>query len=138
MLAIPSLLDAVGRRLALRLPDNEPIEVERVLAVARALLAGASLLAVSFVPTAPARSATLVSVLLLLYTAHSLEVLVIASLRATLSSRVVLLIHAADLLWPAVIIMFTNGTNSPFVLYFSFALFAAAFRWGMIPRSEEH
>jgi len=133
MLAIPSLLDAVGRRLALRLPDSEPIEVERVLAVARALLAGASLLAVSFVPTAPARSATLVSVLLLLYTAHSLEVLVIASLRATLSSRVVLLIHAADLLWPAVIIMFTNGTNSPFVLYFSFALFAAAFRWGMIP-----
>src|SRR5260370_526349 len=39
MTALPSLLDAVGRRLALRLPHSESIEVERVLAVARALMA---------------------------------------------------------------------------------------------------
>jgi signal transduction histidine kinase len=132
MRALPSLLDAVGRRLALRLPDSEPIEVERVLAVARALLAGASLLAVTFAPTGPTRNANLASILLLLYTAHSLAVFVIVGLRTEMSPRVVLLIHAADLLWPALITMFTNGPNSPFVLYFSFALLAAAFRWGMI------
>jgi signal transduction histidine kinase len=34
-------------------------------------------------------------------------------------------------LWPAVISLFTDGPNSPFFLYFVFALLAAAFRWGM-------
>src|SRR5450759_3184874 len=133
MRALPSLLDAVGRRLALRLPDSEPIEVERVLAVARALLAEASLFAITFLPTGPTRSVTLASILLLLYAGHSLAVFSMVGARTQMSPGDVLFIHADDLLWPAVIVMFTNGPNRPFVLYFGFALLAAAFRWGMIP-----
>jgi signal transduction histidine kinase len=41
------------------------------------------------------------------------------------------LAHAADILWPAIISLFAGGLNSPFFLYFIFALLAAAFRWGM-------
>ena len=133
MTALPSLLDAVGRRLALRLPDSESIEVERVLAVARALLAEVSLFAITFSPTGPGRSTNLASALLLMYVAHSLAVFVIVRLRTEVPPRDVVFIHVADLLWPAVIIVFTRGPNSPFVLYFSFALLAAAFRWGMVP-----
>lgn len=117
----------------MRLPDSEPIEVERVLAVARALLAEASLFAITFLPTGPTRSVTLASILLLLYAGHSLAVFSMVGARTQMSPGDVLFIHAADLLWPAVIVMFTNGPNSPFVLYFGFALLAAAFRWGMIP-----
>src|SRR5260370_9462518 len=133
MTALPSLLDAVGRRLALRLPDSESIEVERVLAVARAVPAEVSLFASTFSRSGPGRSGNLASVLLLMYVADSLAVFVIVGLRTEVPPRDVVIIHVADLLWPAVIIVFTRGPNSPFVLYFSFALLAAAFRWGMIP-----
>src|SRR5213076_209658 len=40
-------------------------------------------------------------------------------------------VHAADIVWPAVISLFTDGPNSPFFLYFIFALLAAGVRWGM-------
>jgi signal transduction histidine kinase len=132
MRGVPSLLDVVGRRLEVRLPNSERIEVERGLAVARALLAGASLLAVIIAPTRPAGNASLALALLVAYAAHGLALFVIVALRTELSPRVVLLIHAADVLWLVLISLFTNGPNSPFVLYFSFPLLAAAFRWGMI------
>src|SRR6266849_3557162 len=112
MTALPSLLDAVGRRLALRLADSESIEVERVLAVARALLAEVSLFAITFSPTGPGRSTNLASALLLMYVAHSLAVFVIVRLRTEVPPRDVVFIHVADLLWPAVIIVFTRGPSS--------------------------
>jgi len=40
-----------------------------------------------------------------------------------------LLVHVADIFWPAVISVSTGGPNSPFFLYFIFALLAAGFRW---------
>ena len=42
-----------------------------------------------------------------------------------------LLIHGADILWPALISLFTSGPNSPFFLFFLFVLLAAAYRWGL-------
>jgi signal transduction histidine kinase len=41
-------------------------------------------------------------------------------------------IHILDLLFPAVITLFTEGPNSAFVLFFVFVLTAAAFRWGFL------
>jgi signal transduction histidine kinase len=35
-----------------------------------------------------------------------------------------------DMVWAAVIALFTNGPNSPFLLFFFFVLLAAAYRWG--------
>ena len=42
----------------------------------------------------------------------------------------VLSVHASDILWPAVITLFTEGPTSPFFVLFSFPLLAAAYRWG--------
>lgn len=41
-----------------------------------------------------------------------------------------LLVHSADIVWPAVISLFTIGQGNPFFLFFFFAIAAAAYRWG--------
>jgi hypothetical protein len=40
------------------------------------------------------------------------------------------LVHAADLMWPALIYAFATGRNV-FFLFFVFVLAAAAYRWGL-------
>ncbi|PYX88258.1 MAG: hypothetical protein DMG68_09060, partial [Acidobacteria bacterium] len=41
------------------------------------------------------------------------------------------LVHAADILWPALISVYATGQRSPFFLFFVFVLLAAAYRWGL-------
>jgi len=41
------------------------------------------------------------------------------------------LVHAADILWPALISIYAPGQRSPFFLFFVFVLLAAAYRWGL-------
>lgn len=42
-----------------------------------------------------------------------------------------LLVHAGDVVWPAVISVFAEGPRAPFFLFFFFVLAAAAYRWGL-------
>ncbi len=42
-----------------------------------------------------------------------------------------ILVHAADIVWPAFISIFAEGPRSPFFLFFVFVLTAAAYRWGL-------
>ena len=42
-----------------------------------------------------------------------------------------LLVHGADVVWPALILTFTTGQSNPFFLFFVFVLAAAAYRWGL-------
>ncbi len=42
-----------------------------------------------------------------------------------------LLVHGADVVWPAVISIFATGQSNPFFLFFIFVLAAAAYRWGL-------
>ncbi|MGA8866251.1 MAG: histidine kinase, partial [Candidatus Sulfotelmatobacter sp.] len=42
-----------------------------------------------------------------------------------------LLVHIADIIWPAFISIFGEGPRSPFFLFFVFVLAAAAYRWGL-------
>ncbi len=131
MRAVPSFLDLVGRRLALRQSSEEIIEVERILAAARLLLAVSSLLAIYFQPIAPRQYESIALILFILYCGHSVALLVLLSKRDEISDRFALLVHVGDLLWPTAISLFTNGVDSLFFFYFSFALLASAFRWGM-------
>ncbi len=131
MRAVPSFLDLTGRRLAAGQSSHDMIEVERILAVARLLLAFSSILAIYFDPTRPIRYSSIALGLLLFYAGNSLAILVIVSAREEITNRFAVLAHIGDLLWPAAISIVTNGTSSPFFFYFSFALLAAAFRWGM-------
>src|SRR5205085_10526912 len=41
------------------------------------------------------------------------------------------LVHAGDIVWPAVISIFAEGPRSPFFLFFFFVLAASAYRWGL-------
>ncbi len=79
--------------------------------------------------------------LLRIYIAHSVVVLLL--LRAPLppfnvrwvsqelSPAFTILIHAADVIWPALITLYTAGQRGPFFLFFVFVLLAAAYRWGL-------
>ena len=131
MRAVPSFLDLVGRRLALPQTSQEVIEVERILAAARLLLAVSSLLAIYFEPIAPQQYVSTALILFVLYCGHSVALLVLVGKRDEISDRFALMVHIGDLLWPTAISLFTNGVDSLFFFYFSFALLASAFRWGM-------
>jgi signal transduction histidine kinase len=132
------LLDVLSPRLAVRQRPGEMIEVERLLAVARAMLAVTSLAALKLYPTEsfPATSPVL-SVLLcglvLLYAGHAVALLVLLWRWNEVPARFSWTVQTADILWPCLIsvFLFSNGPVTPFFLYFIFAVLAAAFRWGM-------
>jgi signal transduction histidine kinase len=41
------------------------------------------------------------------------------------------MVHTADIVWPALISIFSEGPRTPFFLFFVFVLAAAAYRWGL-------
>src|SRR5258708_7592276 len=125
MRPMPSVLDVVTRRLALPRSQRGLIEIERVLAAVRVVLALSSLVFLQVNPTGVFPYNGGVHGLLVLYFAHSVGLLVLLQWRAEISSGFSVLVHAADILWPAVISLFAGGLNSPFFLYFIFALLAA-------------
>ncbi len=109
-----------------------PLEAQRratVVATARVFLAFASLLAIYLDPTEPARYAAVAYGLMVFYALFSTAVL-IGSRRITASAGFPrLVVHGVDLAWASCIILFTEGPNSPFFLFYSFVLLAAAYRW---------
>ena len=130
-MAVSAVSKFLGRKLSLWPLHSVPIEDERILAAARAVLAISSLVALYFDPTEPTRYATVAYGLLVLYSVYSCGIPFLLRFRTEVSAQFSLTVHAADVIWPAVIGLFTDGPNSPFFLYFIFALLAAAFRWGM-------
>jgi signal transduction histidine kinase len=100
------------------------------LSAARFALALFSLVAIWIDPTEPVRYAGLTYVLLIFYTVCSGAILLIAW-RTPLAARYRSYLHGFDILWTGTISLFTDGPNSPFFLFFVFALLAAAYRWAM-------
>lgn len=106
--------------------------VEQILAVARVFLAAASLLAVRLDSTEPVAYATLTRILLLAYLAYSLVVMTWLHTSWQLRHpRIPLFLHSVDILAPAVIVLFSDGPNSPFLMFLVFVLVAAGYRWGL-------
>jgi signal transduction histidine kinase len=118
-------------RLALQPDSGEVIGIERILAAARVALAVSSFGAIRLSSAPAFQHDGLVQFLLLLYSGHAFALLALVYVRRTVSSRFTRAVHAGDVLWSAVICLFTNGLASPFFLYFIFASLAAAFRWGI-------
>ncbi len=125
------MLDILSPRLALRPRPGEMLEVERVLAVARAVLAVSSLIALHVYPTESFPAPALVFALVLFYSGHAIALMVLALRWKEVPRGFSWTVQVADTLWPCLISIFTNGPVTPFFLYFIFALLAAAFRWGM-------
>ena len=134
MRPVPSVVDLASRRLAAPRSPRGLVDTERVLATVRLVLAVSSLLFVWFDPQAVSHDPALVSYIifgLFLYLATAVWFVLVVQFRSEVSPAFSRWAHATDILWPAAISLFAGGANSPFFLYFIFALLAAAFRWGM-------
>ncbi|MGH9789356.1 MAG: sensor histidine kinase [Candidatus Acidiferrales bacterium] len=115
----------------LRADPESGAEVQRaesVLATARAFLATSGLLAIYLDPTEPTRYATIAYALLTAYALESLGVMLWLRWRES-GPALRLAVHSIDILFAAVITVFTEGANSPLFVFFLFVLLAAAYRW---------
>ncbi len=110
---------------------SESQRIERMLAATRALLAVASLFAIWIDPTEPRHYSTIVYGLLAVFVFESVGVLALVRTQRTSSPQFRLAVHSIDILWPALIAIFTAGSNSPFYLFYIFVLMEAAYRWGL-------
>ncbi len=72
-----------------------------------------------------------VSGLLAFYIAQGVAVILLLRRREQSTASFRLLVHAADVVWPALITVFATPQANPFFLFFVFVLAAAAYRWGL-------
>ncbi|HZP16403.1 MAG TPA: histidine kinase dimerization/phosphoacceptor domain-containing protein, partial [Terriglobales bacterium] len=129
-------------RLRAPVSPGETRRIERWLATARVFLAISALVSIWLDPTElSVNSGSIPYWLLRIYIAHSVVVMLL--LRAPLppfnirwvsqelSPAFTILVHAADVIWPALISIYAAGQRGPFFLFFVFVLLAAAYRWGL-------
>jgi signal transduction histidine kinase len=111
----------------------DPSEVrrtERWLATARVFLAVSALVAIRMDPTELGHSRAAYG-LFVFYLANGILVLMLLRRRQESTPSFRLMVHAADIVWPAFISLFAEGPRSPFFLFFVFVLTASAYRWGL-------
>jgi signal transduction histidine kinase len=112
-------------------PDpSEVRRIERWLATARVFLAVSALAAIYMDPTQFGRSPVAYG-LMGLYLIHGVLVMSLLRRRQQSTPAFRLLVHSADIVWPAFISIFAEGPRSPFFLFFFFVLAASAYRWGL-------
>jgi signal transduction histidine kinase len=109
---------------------SEVRRTERWLATARVFLAVSALVAIRMDPTQLGNSPAAYG-LLGFYMGNSILVLMLLRRRKASTASFRILVHAADIVWPAFISVFGDGPRSPFILFFVFVLTAAAYRWGL-------
>jgi len=109
---------------------SETRRIERWLATARVFLAISAMAAIYMDPSQLGHAPVAYG-LLGLYMIHGVLVMTLLRRRQESTAAFRVLIHAADIVWPAVISVFAAGQWSPFFLFFFFVLAAAAYRWGL-------
>ena len=117
-------------RLRAPMSAGEVRRIERWLASARVFLAATALLAVQLDRESVRFSIWLLG-LLAFYIAQGVIVIIFLRRREKSTPSFRVLLHIADVIWPAVISMFAVGSGNPFFLFFVFVLAAAAYRWGL-------
>jgi len=124
--------DRYRRSWRLRIPPDagETRRIERWLATARVILAISALVAVRMDPTELWHSWAAYG-LFAFYLANSVLIWMLLRRRQQSTAAFRLMVHAGDLVWPAVISIFSEGPRTPFFLFFVFVLAAAAYRWGL-------
>ena len=107
---------------------GEVRRIERWLATARLTLAISALFAIWMDPS---QISWWAHWLLGIYIIHGTVVMLLLRFRKHSTPAFRSLVHAADLVWPALISVFAIGARHPFFLFFVFVLAAAAYRWGL-------
>ncbi len=108
---------------------EEVHRIERWLATARVFLAMAALVTVWINP-AEVRSAWAYA-LLAFYITHGAAVIFLLRSWNESSRTFRIVVHAADIVWPAVILLVSSSQSNSFFLFFFFVIAAAAYRWGV-------
>jgi signal transduction histidine kinase len=109
---------------------GEVRRTERWLATARVFLAISALVAIRLDP-GEIRYSPWAYGLFAFYIAQGVVIMILLRRRETSTASFRLLVHAADVIWPALISIFATGAANPFFLFFVFVLAAAAYRWGL-------
>ena len=109
---------------------SETRRIERWLATARVFLAISALAAIYMDPTRLGQGPIAYG-LLGLYLIHGVLVMTLLRRRKQSTPAFRILVHTADIVWPALISVFAEGPRSPFFLFFFFVLAASAYRWGL-------
>lgn len=104
--------------------------IERWLATARVFLAVSTLVAIRMDPTELGHSWAAYG-LFVFYMANGILILMLLRRRQQSTAAFRFLVHAGDIVWPALISIFAEGPRTPFFLFFFFVLAAAAYRWGL-------
>ena len=104
--------------------------IERWLASARVFLAVSALVAIWMDPAVIHYSIWAFG-LLAFYIAQGMIIIIFLRRRQRSTPSFRILVHGADILWPALISVFASGQSNPFFLFFVFVLAAAAYRWGL-------
>ncbi len=104
--------------------------IERWLATARVFLAISALVAIKMDPE-EIRYSFWAYGLLAFYIAQGVVVMLMLRRHETSTVSFRRLVHAADIVWPALMSIFATGVANPFFLFFVFVLAAAAYRWGL-------
>jgi signal transduction histidine kinase len=114
----------------LRIAHPPPSRAERVIAGGRVVLAICSLGVIRIDPTEPTTAGLLAENVFTGYLAYAIALVALVWLPLPMPRRWAHGTHAIDLGMFTVFMFFTEGPNSPFFLYFTFALIAATLRWG--------
>ena len=122
--------DKLSWRLRAPTDAGETRRTERWLATARVFLAVSALVAINMDPTELGNSWAAYG-LFVFYLANGVVILMLLRRREHSTPSFRLLVHAGDIIWPALISIFAEGPRSPFFLFFVFVLAAAAYRWGL-------
>src|ERR1700756_1269201 len=126
-------MDRYRQSWRMRIPQDpgETRRIERWLATARVFLAVSTLVAIRMDPTEVLGRTRAAYGLFVFYMANGILILMLLRRRPQSTSAFRFLVHAGDILWPAVISIFAEGPRTPFFLFFFFVLAAAAYRWGL-------
>jgi signal transduction histidine kinase len=117
-------------RLRAPIIPGEVRRIERYLASARVFLAISALVAIWMDPSELGYSFWGFAILVL-YIVHGIVVMLLLRFRKESTSSFRLLVHASDIVWPVLVILFATGQGGPFLLFFVFVLGASAYRWGL-------
>src|SRR5438093_2252664 len=110
--------------------EDRSYRTERIIAGARLVL---SIVAIELILVDPSRveqQSNEAYSAVALYFLYALAVTWIVDRNLMTVSRIGFYTQAADTLWFPIILVYTQGENSPFFLYYVFSLITASFRWG--------
>src|SRR5690349_9119147 len=108
---------------------EEVHRIERWLATARVFLAMSTLVAV-WIDPGEVRSAWAYA-LLAFYITHGAAIIFLLRSWTESSLRFRVIVHAIDVIWPALISLVSSNQSNSFFLFFFFVIAAAAYRWGV-------